>query len=127
MVQESPLLMVVISVPRAAPAWSIKATTTGSAATAVNSRDTVDVEVTWVVPVGKDSVAMAMGDLKPLSAVMATEEEAMRNSSKATAAVIKASLDTLRDKAISVRHMEEAVVDMVVVTAGSRHLVRSKP
>ena len=127
MVQEPPLLMVVISVTRAAPAWSIKATTTGSAATAVDNRDTMAIEVTWVVPVGKDSVAMAMGDLRPLSVEMATEEEAMGSSSRATAAVIKACLDTLRDKAISVRHMEEVVVDMVVVTVGSRHLVRSKP
>ena len=125
MVQEPPLLMVVISVTRAAPAWSIKATTTGSAATAVDNRDTMAIEVTWVVPVGKDSVAM--GDLRPLSVEMATEEEAMGSSSRATAAVIKACLDTLRDKAISVRHMEEVVVDMVVVTVGSRHLVRSKP
>ena len=67
-----------------------------------------------------------MGDLKPLSAVMTTEEEAMGNSSRATTLVLKASQDTLGDKAISVHHMEEVVADMVVATAGSRHSVRSK-
>ena len=60
--------------------------------------------------------------LRPLSVVIITED-IIGNSSLVTG-VLVTSLNTLRNKSISVHHMEEAIMDMV--TAGRTHTVKTK-
>ena len=74
-----------------------------------------------MVQLDKDSMATVYV-LRPLSVVIITED-IIGNSSLVTG-VLETSLNTPRNKSISVQHMEEAIMDMV--TAGRTHTVKTK-